>query len=165
MASNMKGDEPDKKFNEECSSSAECSPQGSHHSESTETLTAPKSRRSSSHGNCSPFVTIEGSDGRTGVLRESQLSHYYDLIEKRSIAQIMTRNHWQEPKKEMFLWNLKFPITTSSQKVQQETKTTKTVTRQKLLKNLILVIIKSAVTVLKVILLKIVGRIPLLTQS
>ena len=82
MASNMKGDEPDKKFNEECSSSAECSPQGSHHSESTETLTAPKSRRSSSHGNCSPFVTIEGSDGRTGVLRESQLSHYYDLIEK-----------------------------------------------------------------------------------
>lgn len=82
MASNMKRDEPGEKFNEEFSSSVECYPRGSHYSESTETLTAPKSRRSSSYGNCSPFVTIEGSDGRTGVSRESQLSHYYDLIEK-----------------------------------------------------------------------------------
>ena len=38
----MNRDEPDKKFNEECSTSVECSPRGSHHSESTEMLTAPK---------------------------------------------------------------------------------------------------------------------------
>ena len=61
MASNMKRDEPDEKFNEEFSSSVECSPRGSHHSESTETLTAQKSRRSSSYGNCSPSVAKEGS--------------------------------------------------------------------------------------------------------
>ena len=101
MASNMKRDEPDKKFNKECSTSVECSPRGSHHSGSTEMLTTPKSRRSSSYGNCSSFVAIEGSKGRTGVLKESPLSHYYDLIEKA----LESSNYDQEPKKEMFLWN------------------------------------------------------------
>ena len=58
MASNMKRDEPDKKFNEEFSLSVECSTRGSHHSESTETLTAPKSKGSSSYGNYSSFLAI-----------------------------------------------------------------------------------------------------------
>ena len=82
MASNMERDELDEKFNEEYSSSMECSPRGSHHSKSTEMLTAPKSRGSSSSGYCSSFVATEDSDGRTEVSGESQLSHYYDMIEK-----------------------------------------------------------------------------------
>ena len=82
MASNMERDELDEKFNEEYSSSMECSPRGSHHSKSTEMLTVPKSRGSSSSGYCSSFVATEDSDGRTEVSGESQLSHYYDMIEK-----------------------------------------------------------------------------------
>ena len=82
MASNMERDELDEKFNEEYSSSMECSPRGSHHSKSTEMLTASKSRGSSSSGYCSSFVATEDSDGRTEVSGESQLSHYYDMIEK-----------------------------------------------------------------------------------
>ena len=82
MASNMERDELDEKFNEEYSSSMECSPRGSHHSKFTEMLTAPKSRGSSSSGYCSSFVATEDSDGRTEVSGESQLSHYYDMIEK-----------------------------------------------------------------------------------
>ena len=82
MAFNMERDELDEKFNEEYSSSMECSPRGSHHSKSTEMLTASKSRGSSSSGYCSSFVATEDSDGRTEVSGESQLSHYYDMIEK-----------------------------------------------------------------------------------
>ena len=82
MAFNMERDELDEKLNEEYSSSMECSPRGSHHSKSTEMLTVPKSRGSSSSGYCSSFVATEDSDGRTEVSGESQLSHYYDMIEK-----------------------------------------------------------------------------------
>ncbi|XP_022787247.1 uncharacterized protein LOC111327355 [Stylophora pistillata] len=82
MASNMERDEPDEKFYEEYSSSVECSPRGSHHSKFTDILTVPKSRRSSSSGYCSSFVATDGFDGSTELSRDSQLSHYYDMIEK-----------------------------------------------------------------------------------
>ena len=82
MAFNMERDELDEKLNEEYSSSMECSPRGSHHSKSTEMLTASKSRRSLSSGHFSAFVATEDSDGRTEESVESQLSYYYDMIEK-----------------------------------------------------------------------------------
>ena len=82
MAFNMERDELDEKLNEEYSSSMKCFLRGSHHSKSTEMLTASKSRRSSSSGHFSAFVATEDSDGRTEVSGESQLSHYYDMFEK-----------------------------------------------------------------------------------
>ena len=82
MTSHRKENEPDENFNEGNSSSTECSPRDSHHSKSTETLSVPKSRRSSSSGYSSTFVATESSNPRTEVSGESQLSHYYDMIEK-----------------------------------------------------------------------------------
>ena len=121
MAFNMERDELDEKLNEEYSSSMKCFLRGSHHSKSTEMLTASKSRRSSSSGHFSAFVATEDSDGRTEVSGETQLSHYYDILKKCPIAQIMTRIQCYEPKKEMFLQNLKFPITTSHYKAPKGT--------------------------------------------
>ena len=78
----MERDELDEKLNEEYSSSMKCFLRGSHHSKSTEMLTASKSRRRSSSGHFSAFVATEDSDGRTEASGESQLSHYYDMFEK-----------------------------------------------------------------------------------
>ena len=78
----MERHELDEKLKEEYSSSMECFLRGSHHSKSTEMLTASKSRRSSSSWYFSSFVAPEDSDGRTEVSGESQLSHYYGMTEK-----------------------------------------------------------------------------------
>ena len=67
----MERDELDEKLSEEYSSSMECFLRGSHHSKSTEMLTASKSRRSSSSGYFSSFLATKDSDGRTEVIGES----------------------------------------------------------------------------------------------
>ena len=82
MVSNREESESFERFNEEFLQSTDCSPQDSHNSKSADPLTHPKSRRSSSSGYSSSFVGTDNSNVGTELSGESEVSHYYDLLDK-----------------------------------------------------------------------------------
>ena len=72
----------DNESSEECPPSTKTSPKDSPRFKSEESQTLPKSRRSSSSGYSSSFVGTDNSNAETELSKESEVSHYYDLLDR-----------------------------------------------------------------------------------